>query len=93
MKKIKKICMRVFFGTEIVLFAYVYLFGSHGMRALMNIEQEKVQLATDISGLQAEVRCLEKTIAQWDAHPFYKEKIAREQLQMAGKNEEIYYVS
>lgn len=85
--------MRVFFGVEIILFAYLYLFGPHGMRALMNIEQEKNQLNCEVTDLQTQVHSLEATIAQWDVHPFYKEKIAREQLQMAGKNEEIYYVS
>ena len=92
MKNIKQLCLRVFFGIEIVLFAYMYLFGPHGMRALMNIEQDTVQLNSEVTDLQTQVHSLEFTIAQWDVHPFYKEKIAREQLQMAGKNEEIYYV-
>lgn len=92
MKHIKKIGLRIFFGAEMVLCAYLYLFGSHGMRALMVLEQEQEQLNQEVAALQADVLSLETTIAQWDAHPFYKEKIAREQLQMAAKNEEIYYV-
>lgn len=93
MKHIKKISMRVFFGIEIILFGYIYVFGSHGIRNLLIIEQEKIQLNQEITTLQAEVASLSNTIAQWDSHPFYKEKIAREQLQMACKNEEIYYIS
>jgi len=93
MKNIKKICMRTFFGLEMILFGGIYLFGPHGMRALMSIEQEKEVLVQEIAGLQADVNGLEQSIVLWDAHPLYKEKIAREQLQMACKNDEIYYIS
>jgi cell division protein FtsB len=76
-----------------ILFAYIYLFGPHGMRVLMDIEQEDAQLNSEITQVQMRVNTLQTTITQWNIHPFYKEKIAREQLQMARKNDEIYYIS
>ena len=93
MRNIKKISMRIFLSCELLCFAYFYLFGSHGVRTLMAIEQETGLLAADINEMKATMNDLETTIAQWDQHPFYKEKIAREQLQLVGKNEEVYYIA
>lgn len=84
--------MRIFFAGELIAFGGIYLFGPHGMRALMSIEQENEALMGKISIMNQDVQSLETKIAQWDAHPLYKEKIAREQLQMACKNDEIYYI-
>ena len=45
------------------------------MRVLMNIEQEKAQLDSEIMQVQTRVNTLQTTIAQWDVHPFYKKKL------------------
>lgn len=93
MRTIKKIGIRIFLSCELLCFAYFYLFGSHGIRTLMAIEQETGLLLADINQAKAAIDELETTITLWDQHPFYKEKIAREQLQLVGKNEEVYYIS
>jgi len=93
MKTIKRIFLRVFFVLELIVFGFVYACGPHGFYALQELEQQNNQLQTDAAMLKQEVQMLERKIAQWHAHPFYKEKIAREQLQMARKGDKIYYVS
>jgi cell division protein FtsB len=91
--RIQNIAKRVFFCAEVALFAYIYICGAHGLRALYALEQENNVLQNQIETLTVEIKDISNTITQWDMHPFYKEKIAREQLQMAGKNEDIYYIS
>lgn len=93
MKAIKRIFLRVFFGVELFVFALVYVFGPHGLYALRELENQNNTLQAEAATLKQEVQELEDKIAQWDAHPFYKEKIAREQLQMARKGDKIYYIS
>ncbi len=92
MKEIKRLILRIFFGIEIVFFIGLYLFGPHGVKALVALQNENRQLQIEITQTQQEVLEVEKKIAQWNTYPLYKEKIAREQLQMACRGEEIYYL-
>lgn len=93
MMPIKRMLLRFFLVFEVFLFGYMYFFGKNGLQELhvlksetMQFDQEVQQLAQDIEGLEAE-------IVAWEENDFCKEKIAREQLQMACKNDEIYYIS
>jgi cell division protein FtsB len=92
MKEIKRTILRVFFGLELVAFTGIYFFGPHGKQRLWQLNQENVTIIAQIDSLKADVHTLEQHIVQWNTHPFYKEKIAREQLQMACKDEKIYLV-
>lgn len=93
MKHLKRIVFRIFFVSELVFFIGIYIFGPSGIKSLLQVQNENEHLKTEIVALQQEVTGLERNIAQWHTRPFYKEKIAREQLQMACKDEEIYIVS
>jgi len=91
MKHIKRIALRVFFALEITGFAGSYLFGEHGLPALRALSKEIVELERDISVLSGEINDLDGAIVR-QADPFYKEKIAREQLQMARKGDQIFII-
>lgn len=88
----KCIVSRVFLTVEIMIFVSVYFFGSNGMAVLSELERENAQLEADIDKLRSEIQGLELDIVQWNEDPYYKEKIAREQLQMARADDQIIFV-
>ncbi len=88
----KKSVLRIFFGVELVVFAGVYLLGAQGIRALWHMDQENKVLTTEIVVLKNEVEQLDKQLIAWNNHDFYKEKIAREELQMARAHDEVYFI-
>lgn len=92
MREIKRLFLRFFFGMEVVFFIGFYVCGPHGVKTLKALSNENNQLQLEITHARQEVIELEQKIVQWNTYPFYKEKIAREQLQMACKGEEIYYL-
>ncbi|MGE0010525.1 MAG: septum formation initiator family protein [Candidatus Babeliales bacterium] len=93
MKKMKRIVLRIFFVTELVVFSFFYIFGAQGMRSLACIKAENEQLALEVDALRAEAKKLELQIALWQTNDFYKEKKAREQLQMAHTDDIVYYLN
>ncbi len=91
-KLLKRRIMRVFFALEVAVFAGFYLFGGNGIHYLAQLESENNELDAQLVHIRREVALLNEQIAQWQADPFFKEKIAREQLQMAREGDEIYYI-
>lgn len=92
MVHIKKMFMKVLLLTEMVLFGHVYLFGNNGMKALQVQKNVVEDLKKDIMILSEEITQLEKEMYVWQTDDFYKEKVAREQLQMARKGDELFYI-
>lgn len=92
MRDIKKIILRVFFATEIVLFLTFYLVGSQGLQALMRMNSENNQLQQEIGTLTSAVNQVAMEIEEWKKYPFFKEKIARERLHMAYPGDELYMI-
>jgi len=92
MKIYKRTMMKIFFAIEIVFFIGVYLFGGNGLQYLSYLRSENKALFCDVEHLKKEVDALEKQIAEWTSNDFYKEKIAREKLQMSRKGDEIYFL-
>lgn len=90
--KLKQFILRVFFAAEIVAFAAFYLFGPHGLKALVQLQNENALLLHDIAQCKQEIKNLENDIAHWQENDFYKEKCAREQLHMSRKDEIVYYL-
>ena len=88
----KKTIVRLFFLIEVIIFVGVYLFGANGLQYLIRLQNENNQLKNEIVDLQKEVKIVEQEIVSWQSDDFFKEKIAREQLQMARKGDEIYLV-
>ncbi len=79
--------------AEGCIFVYVYLYGNNGMYALQQLHNENEQLEQNIDQLSQQVTQLEHEITVWEINDFYKEKVAREQLQMSRKDDEIYYIT
>lgn len=89
---LKRIFMRVLLLLEMAAFGHVYFFGSNGIKVLQNQRNVVVDLKKNIELLDGDVVLLEKEIYVWQTDDFYKEKIAREQLQMARKGDELFYI-
>jgi len=92
MRALKKIVMRMFLMLEMVAFGYVYVCGKNGLQSLHKHKNSVIDLKKNIVQLDQEVALLEKEIHVWQSDDFYKEKIAREQLQMARKGDELFYI-
>jgi cell division protein FtsB len=92
MKSAKRTFLRVFFGVEVIIFSFMYLFGAQGMRVLYQLRRESVALGQEVENLSGQVSTLEKKLVAWESDSFYKEKIARERLHMANKNDVIFYL-
>ncbi len=90
---LKKIFLLCLLATETVAFAWMYRYGTYGSQALHQLRQETATMQHEVDALQREVDDLEHEVVSWQSHSFYKEKIAREQLQMARVNDVIYYIS
>ena len=88
----KRVLLRLFFGLEVGIFALLYLFGTHGLQALVTLRKENGCLAFEVKELELQVKELETTVVAWKKEPFYKEKVARESLHMARKQDEVYLI-
>lgn len=90
MKVSKPQMARIFFGLESLIFFGFYFVGSNGWLSLCNLKGDIVHLNEEMVILKQEICQLKTDFELQQNHPFFQEKIAREQLQMARANEEIY---
>lgn len=90
MKELPYRLLKLFLYIECLIFAFLYIAGTNGLQALKQLKRENRALSQDIKQVLQEVSTLQNEIADWHKYPYYKEKIAREQLQMMRKNEIIY---
>lgn len=88
----KRSIPRIFLGCELFVFFGFYLLGSNGLASLLKLKKDIYQSSLQLDELKHEVTQLVETLALQSKHPFFQEKIAREQLQMARKDEEIYLI-
>jgi len=88
----KKIVSRALIMVEALVFFAFYCWGSEGVSRLNKLRSENKKLSISIETLAKEVASLEDELTRFAKDSFYKEKIAREQLQMAYKNEEILLI-
>ncbi len=93
MKKGKQGLLRVFLVLECIGFVFVYLFGAQGINVLLQLYRENRKLENEIMQLKKEGDQLYDMVVIWKKDSFLKEKLAREQLQMARKDDEIYYLT
>lgn len=90
MKELQRTALRAIIGFEVVLVAFFYLFGKGGIHALRQADGLNKELLTDIKLLDDEIGMLQHELDERQLDPFYKESIARKELQMAYKDETIY---
>lgn len=88
----KKMLMKMLLVCEMAAFGHIYFFGSNGIASLQTQKKVVEDLKGDIIVLDNEIAQLEKEIYAWQTDDFYKEKVAREQLQMARKGDELFYI-
>ncbi len=89
----KKIVLRIFLLGEIVFFVTMYVMSPEGLTSVQNKKMENKQLASRVETFTKEIQKLEEETKRWETNPFYREKVAREQLQMARPTDEVYYVT
>jgi cell division protein FtsB len=85
--------MRIAFTIEVILFSCFYYYGMCGMRDIYQLQDENSALEQQIAVAHHEIELKEQELHAWGSDPFYKEKLAREQLHMAKEGEEIYLLS
>ena len=90
--RLKKTIIKTLLLSELVIFAYLYWFGDSGINSLTNQQVILKNLNQELINNQQEVDNLEKEIHAWKINDFYKEKVAREQLQMARKGDKLFYI-
>jgi cell division protein FtsB len=88
----KRYIVRILFAGEVILFLGFYFFGTNGIMDMLHMKSDICAIEKEVMLLTGEVDRLRSHIALQKSHPFFKEKIAREQLQMARADEEIYLV-
>ncbi len=71
----------------VIQFGWFYY---HGARGVHLLRKENEEIAQQIVHVQEEVEDIDCQIGAWKTDPFFKEKIAREQLHMAHRGDEIY---
>ncbi len=74
----------------VIQFGWFYYHGARGVHAVELLQKENEEIAKHISHMQEEVADIDCQIIGWKTDPFFKEKIAREQLHMAHRGDEIY---
>lgn len=82
----------IFLVCECVCFLVVYYAGTDGILTMWSARQINEDKERALCMLKNEVDDLKKQLHQWDSDIFYKEKVAREQLQMARSGDTIYYL-
>lgn len=82
--------MRLVLGLEVIGVAFFYLLGSGGLVALRHAHAINNELVSDITHLEQEITQLTAELEERKQNPFYRESIARKELQMAYKNETVY---
>lgn len=85
--------IKFFFAAEIIICAALYFVGPRGKQQMIQYKQEINALNATKYALQAEIEQLENELITWENNLFFKEKVAREQLQMARKDETVYYLT
>lgn len=92
MINLKKTMLRLFFTLEMIAFTGVYLFGAQGVYQIWRLKKDIDGIQAEIDDLSGQTTELNDRIVAWHNHCYYKEKIAREQLQMARATDEVYYI-
>ncbi len=90
MKEVKRLILRVFLIGEVLALSGWYIGGNSGLRAIRSAERYNKQVLADIDTLEKEIGILKDELEERQKNSFYKERIARQELQMAREHEEIY---
>lgn len=84
--------MSVLIG-ELIFFLVIYCVSAHGIFALRALSYENRLREERLDQLKNEVLAVQQQLAIIEKEDFFKERIAREQLQMARAGDMIYYLT
>jgi cell division protein FtsB len=87
----KKLVGHTLFYLILALFGLLSIFGHSGLLKLFALSRANNKLRTHICEAQQKNKELEQEIQRWQRYPFYKEQMAREQLQLAYPDDIIFY--
>lgn len=90
MKDLKRSGLRLLIGAEIVVVSFWYLCSAGGLPAVQEADRINAGLLEELKVLEADNAALERELDDRTHNPFYKESIARQELQMAHDNETVY---
>lgn len=90
MKELKRSGLRMLIGAEIVVVSFWYVCGAGGLPAVQEADRLNGILLNEVKELEAENASLTRELEDRKQNPFYKESIARQELQMAHDNEIVY---
>lgn len=79
--------------AQVGFFVYLFMYGNKGWVALSVLKKEVEIIATSVADKKAKISILEQEMNEWTHDSFYKEKVAREQLQMARAGDEVFYIN
>lgn len=87
-----RILLRVIASVEVSIFCIYLIWGAHGMRAIRAMQEKNEALAAQMLQAEHELQTTRSEIQDWKTYPFYKEQYAREHLQMARKDDDVYLI-
>lgn len=90
---IKKNKARLFVCCQLFVCALFYYFGHQGIRHIQKMRSANAHAQEQVVALQAEIVACEHELDQWSKFDFFKEKIARERLQMARSTDMVFYLT
>ncbi len=93
MNRVHKAIYYLLIIFQISLFGWMYHYGPHGARKINPVRNDIKQLEYEVASIEHEIDRIQESIAQYQSHSFFKEKVAREQLQMAAADDIVYYLT
>ena len=92
MNLLMRLLFKFLFILETGLFIWTYVLGAQGIHAVLMMQRENQRLIDTIEETKNEILDLQISIEAWKTNPFYKEKRAREQLQMAHEDDRLFWL-
>jgi cell division protein FtsB len=77
--------------VQSILLLYLFFYGAIGWHKIPTLQERCSYNQKEVEQREQEVAQLKKELNSWLANPFYKEKVAREQLQMARADDIVFY--
>jgi len=90
MKEPQRTIIRFIAAIELIGAAFFYCCGKGGMQAIRAADAIHLELQKEITALETDITALERELDERLHNPYYKESVARKQLQMAYQDETIY---
>lgn len=84
---------RTFVCFELIIWSVLYYCGDQGIRQIQQMKATNAQVQKHVVALQSDIAIYQHELDQWNTFAFYKEKIARERLQMARSTDMVFYLT